>query len=96
MLGVSFYGPIFMIQNVAPKMPQGGRIINIGSISSKMGSSTAPLYSAVKGAMDTLSFAAAMEVGQQTAIPLFRQSFLTSLISWAEAMGSRLIRSCRP
>lgn len=61
-LGVCFYGPIYMIQNVTPKMPPGGRIINIGSVSSKTATTAIPMYAAAKGAMDTLSFAASMEV----------------------------------
>jgi len=27
-MGTAFYGPIFLIQNVVPKMPRGGRIIS--------------------------------------------------------------------
>ncbi|PVH83815.1 NAD(P)-binding protein [Cadophora sp. DSE1049] len=61
MMGTALYGPIFLIQKVVPKMPRGGRIINIGSIASKMGVPMSPLYSAAKAAMDTLSFAASMQ-----------------------------------
>jgi NAD(P)-dependent dehydrogenase (short-subunit alcohol dehydrogenase family) len=28
MMGTALYGPIFLIQNVVPKMPRGGRIIS--------------------------------------------------------------------
>jgi NAD(P)-dependent dehydrogenase (short-subunit alcohol dehydrogenase family) len=28
LMGTALYGPIFVIQNVVPKMPRGGRIIN--------------------------------------------------------------------
>ncbi|KAG4411892.1 hypothetical protein IFR04_014983 [Cadophora malorum] len=48
MMGTALYGPIFLIQKVVPKMPPGGRIINIGSIASKMGVPMSPLYSAAK------------------------------------------------
>jgi hypothetical protein len=27
-MGTALYGPIFLIQNVVPKMPRGGRIIS--------------------------------------------------------------------
>jgi NAD(P)-dependent dehydrogenase (short-subunit alcohol dehydrogenase family) len=27
-MGTALYGPIFVIQNVVPKMPRGGRIIS--------------------------------------------------------------------
>ena len=28
MMGTALYGPIFLLQNVVPKMPRGGRIIS--------------------------------------------------------------------
>jgi NAD(P)-dependent dehydrogenase (short-subunit alcohol dehydrogenase family) len=34
---VNVIGPILLIQTVVPVMPRGGRIINIGSIASKLG-----------------------------------------------------------
>jgi NAD(P)-dependent dehydrogenase (short-subunit alcohol dehydrogenase family) len=51
-----------MMQAVVPVMPRGGRIVNIGSIASKMGMAPITLYSASKAAMDTLAYATAMEV----------------------------------
>jgi NAD(P)-dependent dehydrogenase (short-subunit alcohol dehydrogenase family) len=59
---VNVYGPIFLIQNVVPVMPRGGRIINIGSIGSKMGTPEASIHMASKAAMDALTFAMAKEV----------------------------------
>lgn len=56
------YAPLFMIQATVPVMPQGGRIINIGSIASKLGVAPIPLYVASKAAQDALTFAMAMEV----------------------------------
>ena len=56
------YGSIFMMQAAAPYMPRGGRIINIGSVASKLGAGDLPLYSAAKAAMDQLTYAVAAEV----------------------------------
>lgn len=33
---VNMFGPLYMMQTVVPFMPRGGRIINIGSIASKV------------------------------------------------------------
>lgn len=59
---VNVYGPLLLIQNVVPVMPRGGRIINIGSIASKLGTPESPIYGASKAAMDALAFAVAKEV----------------------------------
>jgi NAD(P)-dependent dehydrogenase (short-subunit alcohol dehydrogenase family) len=60
--GVNVFASLYMMQAVVPVMPRGGRIVNIGSIASKMGMGPIPLYSASKAAMDTLAYATAMEV----------------------------------
>lgn len=60
--GANVYAPLFMIQAVVPVMPRGGRVINIGSIASKLGVAPIPLYVASKAALDALTFAMAMEV----------------------------------
>ena len=60
--GVNVFGPVYMMQAVVPVMPRGGRIINIGSIASKLGMSVIPLYGAAKAAQDQLAYTAAMEV----------------------------------
>ena len=59
--GVNAFGVIYMTQAVAKCMPQGGRIINIGSIASK---ALAPpgVYSASKAACDALTTLFAGEV----------------------------------
>jgi NAD(P)-dependent dehydrogenase (short-subunit alcohol dehydrogenase family) len=62
---VNVFGPLFLMQAAVPVMPRGGRIINIGSIASKMGVSAIPIYSAAKAAMDMLMYASAMEVRTQ-------------------------------
>lgn len=59
---VNVYGPLSVIQSVVPVMPRGGRIINIGSVGSKLGTPESPIYVASKGAMDALIFAMAKEV----------------------------------
>ncbi|KAJ5223882.1 hypothetical protein N7468_008424 [Penicillium chermesinum] len=58
------YGPIFTIQATLPHMPRGGRIVNIGSIASKLGMSPSAVYGAAKAAQDSLTYALAMELGR--------------------------------
>jgi len=43
-------------------MPPGGRIINISSISSKLGFEATPFYNASKAALDSLTYTWAKEV----------------------------------
>jgi NAD(P)-dependent dehydrogenase (short-subunit alcohol dehydrogenase family) len=62
--GANVYAPLFMMQATVPVMPSGGRIINIGSIASKLGVAPIPLYDAAKAAQDALTFAMAMEVSK--------------------------------
>ncbi|KAL6910201.1 hypothetical protein GGI43DRAFT_426977 [Trichoderma evansii] len=54
-------GPLYLIQATVPHMSQGGRIINIGSIASKLG--VEPVYGAAKAAMDALTFSLARDLG---------------------------------
>ena len=61
---VNVCGPLYLIQSAVPHMPRGGRIINVGSVASKLGISAMPLYVANKGAMDALTFALAQEVSR--------------------------------
>ncbi|KAH0848320.1 putative oxidoreductase [Fonsecaea pedrosoi] len=61
---INTFASLYMTQAVVPVMPRGGRIINIGSIASKLGVSPIPLYSASKAAGDALSYAMAMELGR--------------------------------
>lgn len=62
--GVNVFGPLYMTQAVvgAGKMPRGGRIINIGSIASKMGLQVASIYAAAKAAQDSMTASWAGEV----------------------------------
>ncbi|KAK3942914.1 hypothetical protein QBC46DRAFT_379072 [Diplogelasinospora grovesii] len=67
---VGVYGPLYMIQATVPRMPRGGRIINVGSVASKIGFQMLPLYAASKGAMDTLAYSMAMELGRDHGITI--------------------------
>ena len=57
---VCVYGPLYMTQAAVPHMSRGGRIINTGSVASKLG--IEPIYGATKAAMDALTFSLAREV----------------------------------
>jgi NAD(P)-dependent dehydrogenase (short-subunit alcohol dehydrogenase family) len=59
---LNVYGAIYMTQRVVPRMPKGGRIINISSITSKIGMGGMPMYGASKAALDSLTYAWAQEV----------------------------------
>ncbi|KAJ5112875.1 hypothetical protein N7456_001409 [Penicillium angulare] len=58
------YGPIFTIQAALAHMPRGGRIVNIGSIASKLGMSASAVYGAAKAAQDALTYSMSMELGR--------------------------------
>ncbi|KAJ9610417.1 hypothetical protein H2200_005194 [Cladophialophora chaetospira] len=62
--GINVFAALWMTQAVVPVMPRGGRIVNIGSIASKMGMAPIALYCASKAASDTLAYAMAMELGR--------------------------------
>ncbi|KAF3915481.1 hypothetical protein ABW21_db0201687 [Orbilia brochopaga] len=66
--GINVFGPLYLTQQTVPHMPQGGRIINVGSIASKMGLETAGIYGAAKAAQDALTFSMAMEFGKSHGI----------------------------
>lgn len=59
---IGVFAPLKLIQTVVPHMPRGGRIINIGSIASKLGIQGSAVYNAVKAALDCLTFSLATEV----------------------------------
>ncbi|GLA30340.1 short chain dehydrogenase [Aspergillus phoenicis ATCC 13157] len=61
---VNVFGPIYLIQEAVKHMPPRSRVINIGSVASKLGISGSPVYSASKAAMDALTFSMAMELGR--------------------------------
>lgn len=45
-------------------MPRGGRIINTGSVASKLGLGPTAIYNAAKAAVDALTFSMAMDLGR--------------------------------
>jgi NAD(P)-dependent dehydrogenase (short-subunit alcohol dehydrogenase family) len=59
---VAVVGPVLLLQAAYAHMPQNGRIINIGSVASKMGFHQMAVYGAVKAAMDQLTWTLAQEV----------------------------------
>lgn len=63
---VNVGGPYVLTQAVLPYMPRGGRIINVGSVVSKLALPQFPLpvYGASKAALDHLTFCWAYEVSQ--------------------------------
>ncbi|KAH6867393.1 hypothetical protein B0T10DRAFT_419865 [Thelonectria olida] len=61
---VSVVGPVLLLQTAYPHLPQGGRIINIGSVASKIGFVQMPIYAAAKAAMDQLTFTLSREIGR--------------------------------
>jgi len=62
--GVNVFGVIYLTQAVVGvgQMPKGGRIINIGSIASKILTPDAPVYGVTKAAQDALTTLLAGEV----------------------------------
>ncbi|KAI1381849.1 putative short-chain dehydrogenase [Hypoxylon crocopeplum] len=68
--GANVSGPIFLTQEVLAlgKMPRGGRVINIGSIASKLGPPGMALYAASKAAQDSLTASWAAELGRSHGI----------------------------
>jgi NADP-dependent 3-hydroxy acid dehydrogenase YdfG len=90
--GVNVFGPLYLIQSVVASMPRGGRIINIGTVASKLGLGGMGTYAASKAAMDTLTFVLAKEVCALGA-SLFRNVKLTDYSSWGVMVKeSRSIR----
>jgi NAD(P)-dependent dehydrogenase (short-subunit alcohol dehydrogenase family) len=59
---VAVVGPVLLLQAAYSHMPRNGRIINIGSVASKMGFHQMAVYGAVKAAMDQLTWTLAQEV----------------------------------
>jgi NAD(P)-dependent dehydrogenase (short-subunit alcohol dehydrogenase family) len=52
---VNVFAAIYVVRAVVPHMPPGGRIVNISSISSKVGLLGIPFYNAAKAALDSLT-----------------------------------------
>ncbi|MFE6288125.1 SDR family oxidoreductase [Streptomyces sp. NPDC057877] len=57
--------PLFLIQHALPRIPQGGRIINISSAATRVAHPTALAYSMAKAALETLTHTLAKELGPQ-------------------------------
>jgi len=90
---VNVFGVIYMTQAVVDigRMPQGGRIVNIGSIASKV-LVPPPVYSATKAAMDALTTLWAGEVSLDAGLPFhWRLSNISN--SLARRMESLSIQS---
>lgn len=64
--GINVFGTIYMTQAVITegKMPRGGRIINVGSIASKLIPMGTSIYNASKLAQDSLTTSLAGELGR--------------------------------
>jgi 3-oxoacyl-[acyl-carrier protein] reductase len=61
---INVLGPLLAIQEALNYFPaEGGSIVNISSIASESPVANSSLYSATKGALDTLTLALAMELG---------------------------------
>lgn len=60
---INVNGPLYMINAVVSHMPPGGRIINISSIQSKLGSDITCTYGASKAALENLTWSWAKIVG---------------------------------
>ncbi|KAI1748922.1 hypothetical protein F4782DRAFT_337470 [Xylaria castorea] len=70
--GVNVSGVIYMTQAIVRvgKMPHGGRIINVGSIASKLSGAGTSLYNAAKSAQDSLTASIASELGRTHGITI--------------------------
>ncbi|KAM0517376.1 hypothetical protein ACHAPE_004907 [Trichoderma viride] len=68
--GINVFGPIYLTQAVIGigKMPKGGRIINVGSIASKLGPEVSAVYGAAKAAQDSLTASWAGQLGRSHGI----------------------------
>ncbi|KAL6851845.1 hypothetical protein J3F83DRAFT_771917 [Trichoderma novae-zelandiae] len=61
---VSVIGPILLLREAYPHMPEYSRIINIGTVASRLGFGPMPIYAAAKAAMDQLTWTLAREIGR--------------------------------
>ncbi|KAL7917042.1 hypothetical protein ACQKWADRAFT_326683 [Trichoderma austrokoningii] len=68
--GINVFGTIYLTQAVIGigKMPRGGRIINVGSIASKLGVEVSAVYGAAKAAQDSLTTSWAGHLGRSHGI----------------------------
>jgi NAD(P)-dependent dehydrogenase (short-subunit alcohol dehydrogenase family) len=63
LFNVNVRGLFFTVQKFAPKIKEGGRIINVSSVVARTYFAGIPAYSATKGAVDTLTKHLAVELG---------------------------------
>jgi 3-oxoacyl-[acyl-carrier protein] reductase len=89
---INVRGPFVLIQAALPYMKEGGRIINIGSIISRLGSWMLPVYSASKGALTSMTVAIAEELGPKgiTANVVSPGPIATDLSMKGSPIGARL------
>ncbi|KAH6646198.1 hypothetical protein BKA67DRAFT_583520 [Truncatella angustata] len=68
--GINVYASIYLTQAIigVGKMPRGGRIINVGSIASKLGLELSAVYGAAKAAQDSLTASWAGQLGRSHGI----------------------------
>lgn len=62
---VNVTGTMLMIKHVAPLMGEGGSIVNMGSVSAYIGSEVGAAYTMTKGAVISLTYAAAQELSSK-------------------------------
>ncbi|VUC32497.1 unnamed protein product [Clonostachys rosea] len=65
---LNYFGAIYMIQEAVSHMSRGGRIINIGAMSSLTYVPGMPIYSAAKAALDHTTKSLAVELGKKSGI----------------------------
>lgn len=60
---INVRGPFLLIQEALPYMKEGGRVINVGSVISRLGSLMLAVYGASKGALNSMTVAISEELG---------------------------------
>ncbi len=89
---INVRGPFVLIQAALPYMKEGGRIINVGSIISRLGSWMLPVYCASKGALTSMTVAISEELGPKgiTANMVSPGPIATDLSMEGTPIGARL------
>ena len=65
LFAVNVKGPHFVTQAALPRLREGGRIVNIGSMSGKVGQPFAASYAMTKRAIQSLTFSTALAVAKR-------------------------------
>lgn len=65
LIAVNVKGPHFVTQAALPRLRDGGRIVNIGSMSGKVGQPFAASYAMTKRAIQSLTFSTALAVAKR-------------------------------